>query len=96
MARDRGTVGRVIAVDELETIQEEPTQPWPTDEAGRPLDQWGLPINGPARAAALRERAIEDPALKAAEDVQSDVPPPPPGGGEGGQGAANGEQGSEA
>lgn len=28
---------------------------------GRPLDQWGLPLNGPARIAALAELAMPDP-----------------------------------
>lgn len=28
---------------------------------GRPLDQWGLPLNGPARVAALAELGLPDP-----------------------------------
>lgn len=30
-------------------------------KTGRPLDQWGLPVNGPARAAALEELGMPDP-----------------------------------
>jgi hypothetical protein len=30
-------------------------------KTGRPLDQWGLPVNGPARTAALEELGMPDP-----------------------------------
>ena len=43
------------------------TQPRPVDAAGRELDQWGLPLNGPARARALAEAGKPDP------DMQSDA-----------------------
>lgn len=48
--------------------QADPTQPPATDDAGRPIDTFGLPLNGPARAAALagkpdpRDAAGVDPA----------------------------------
>ena len=48
---------------DAETMQDEPTQPRPRDAAGRQLDGHGLPLNGPARARALEERGVEDPAL---------------------------------
>lgn len=54
-----------------ETTQADPTSPWPTDAAGRPIDRWGLPLNGPARRAALAEKGIEDPAL-----AQEEAPAP--------------------
>lgn len=47
--------------------QADPTQPPPTDDAGRPIDEHGLPLNGPARIAALagkpdpRDAAAADP-----------------------------------
>lgn len=37
------------------------TAPRAQDEAGRPVDQWGLPLNGPARARALAELDRRDP-----------------------------------
>lgn len=37
------------------------TAPRPVDAQGRELDQWGLPINGPARAGALAELGKPDP-----------------------------------
>lgn len=46
---------------EPKTTQDDPTAPRPTDEAGRVLDGWGLPVNGPARAAALAEAGKPDP-----------------------------------
>ena len=30
-------------------------------KTGRSLDQWGLPLNGPARVAALQELGLPDP-----------------------------------
>lgn len=46
------------------TSQDAPTQPQPRDANGRLLDQWGLPISGPARAARLAELGIADPAIE--------------------------------
>lgn len=43
------------------TTQDDPTQPRPVDDTGRTLDQWGLPLSGPARLAALKGKP--DPAL---------------------------------
>lgn len=41
--------------------QDAPTAARPVDANGRELDQWGLPINGPARARALEEIGKPDP-----------------------------------
>ena len=38
-----------------------PTQPRRTDAQGRELDQWGLPLNGPARQRALDAAGKPDP-----------------------------------
>lgn len=44
------------------TIQAEPTQPRPVDPAtGRQLDEYGLPLSGPARVARLAELGKPDP-----------------------------------
>lgn len=43
------------------TTQADATQPRPVDDTGRTLDQWGLPLSGPARLAALQGNP--DPAL---------------------------------
>lgn len=43
------------------TTQAEPTRPRPVDANGRALDEWGLPLNGPARLAALAELGRPDP-----------------------------------
>ncbi len=51
------------------TTQADPTRQPPTDAAGRPVDTFGLPLNGPARIAALggkpdpRDAADADPAI---------------------------------
>lgn len=37
------------------------TAPRPVDAQGRELDQWGLPLSGPARARALAEIGKPDP-----------------------------------
>lgn len=39
----------------------EPTRPRLVDGQGRELDQWGLPISGPARARRLAELGRPDP-----------------------------------
>lgn len=44
-----------------ETTQDEPTKARPVDDDGNVLDEHGLPISGPARAAALKGK--QDPAL---------------------------------
>ena len=38
-----------------------PTAPRDRDENNRPLDHWGLPMNGPARVARLAELGRNDP-----------------------------------
>lgn len=38
---------------EPKTTQDDPTAERPVDEAGRTLDEHGLPLNGPARLRAL-------------------------------------------
>lgn len=40
-----------------------PTSPRLRDESGRALDAWGLPLNGPARVAALAEVGLPDPNI---------------------------------
>ena len=41
-----------------------PTQNPPRNAYGLELDRFGLPVNGPARAAVLAEMAATDPALE--------------------------------
>ncbi|GAN14151.1 hypothetical protein I6G65_15925 [Sphingomonas paucimobilis] len=48
---------------QADTAQADATQPRPVDATGRTLDQWGLPLSGPARLAALDGKP--DPALDA-------------------------------
>lgn len=43
------------------TSQAEPTLAHPQDDAGRALDQWGLPFSGPARARVLKALGRPDP-----------------------------------
>ena len=45
-------------------VQGIPTQPRPRDAQGLELDQWGLPLCGPARQAALRSLGKPDPELE--------------------------------
>jgi hypothetical protein len=45
----------------VETTQEQPTRPRPTDAMGRQLDEYGLPLSGPARDRALSELGKPDP-----------------------------------
>ena len=40
-----------------------PTQPRPTDGQGHDLDEWGLPISGPARLRRLAELGKPDPNI---------------------------------
>lgn len=44
-----------------EVEQAAPTAARPVDANGRELDQYGLPLNGPARVAALAELGKPDP-----------------------------------
>ena len=44
------------------TEQADPTAPRPRDEAGHELDEFNLPLSGPARAAALDALGKPDPA----------------------------------
>ena len=46
---------------EPKTTQGAPTAPRPVSEAGIELDEWNLPLAGPARAAALSELGKPDP-----------------------------------
>lgn len=41
--------------------QDAPTKARPVDASGHILDEWGLPINGPARMAVLTELGHDDP-----------------------------------
>ncbi|KQO58845.1 hypothetical protein [Sphingomonas sp. Leaf257] len=52
------------------TTQADPTQPRPVDATGRTLDQWDLPVSGPARLKALGGKP--DPALA---EAAPDAPP---------------------
>ncbi|MGE4321769.1 MAG: hypothetical protein AB7E60_01915 [Sphingobium sp.] len=45
-------------------VQAAPTSPRPRDAAGNELDQWGLPIAGPLRAARLAGLAKPDPNVE--------------------------------
>lgn len=40
-----------------------PTQPRPTDGQGHDLDEWGLPLSGPARRRRLAELGKPDPNI---------------------------------
>lgn len=65
----KGRKGKPAAA-EPEASQGDPTRPMPVDEdTGLALDQWGLPISGPARLRWLADAGIEvDPALIASEE----------------------------
>jgi hypothetical protein len=43
-------------INAVQEAKGEATQPRPTDAAGRELDGFGLPVNGPARVRALAGR----------------------------------------
>ena len=58
-----------------EITQDEPTRPRPETPAGLQLDEHGLPVNGPSRAAALDGKP--DPALAHAEPAPA-IPTAPP------------------
>ncbi len=45
----------------LATTQDEPTRPIPVDKYGRQLDEFGLPLSGPFRAAELYRLGKPDP-----------------------------------
>lgn len=51
------------------TTQDEPTKARPVDATGRTLDQWDLPVSGPARLKALGGKP--DPALAEATPAPS-------------------------
>lgn len=57
------------------TTQADPTQPRPVDVTGRMLDQWDLPVSGPARLKALGGKP--DPALDAPAEPATAPPPAP-------------------
>lgn len=44
--------------------QNPPTAPRKVDAQGRELDQWNLPLNGPARIRALAELGKPDPNVE--------------------------------
>ncbi len=46
---------------EVKTTQADPTKPQRQDRAGRMLDEFGLPLSGPARVRALQELGKPDP-----------------------------------
>lgn len=58
---------------DTKVTQEEPTAPRPVDPNGRTLDRWGLPISGPARAAALDGKT--DPNVDPAGWTETPAPP---------------------
>lgn len=58
------------------TTQADPTQPRPVDATGRTIDQWGLPVSGPARLKALGGKP--DPALEVPDEAQPVSPPAAP------------------
>ena len=49
---------------EPKTIQDDPTKPRAEAENGLQLDDWGLPLAGPARQAALAELNKPDPNIE--------------------------------
>lgn len=51
--------GRQVPAADIE--KDAPTAPRAVDANGREIDQWGLPINGPARVRALAELGKPDP-----------------------------------
>ncbi|WP_343526948.1 hypothetical protein [Sphingomonas sp.] len=55
------------------TTQADATKPRPVDETGRTLDQWDLPVSGPARLKALGGKP--DPALEVAAEAAPAQPP---------------------
>lgn len=65
------------------TSQEQPTSTRPIDGQGREIDQWSLPINGPARLRALAAHGKPDPNTSPeawafmATDEEQPAPPPP-------------------
>lgn len=57
----RKSTGDTVEAPIVAVADGEPTKPRPIDRNGRTLDAWGLPISGPARAAALAELGRGDP-----------------------------------
>lgn len=65
--RDRAADADDVA-SAAEVTQGEPTQPQAVcPHTGLVLDEYGLPVSGPARVKWLHERGIDDPALIANE-----------------------------
>jgi hypothetical protein len=58
--------------------QEAATLERPVDAEGHVLDEHGLPLSGPVRAARLEELGMSDPALADAEVETPPLPPEPP------------------
>lgn len=57
------------------TTQGEPTAPRPVDQNGRTLDEYGLPLNGPARLAALDGKPDPRDAAPVSPPVDPATPP---------------------
>ena len=57
------------------TKQAQPTAPQPRDARGRVIDQWGLPVSGPARAAELEALGRKDPAIDPSGWPKSPIAP---------------------
>jgi len=60
-----GSARRALAAqNKVATGASAPTQPRPRDSAGRDLDEYGLPLPGPARAKALAALGKPDPHIE--------------------------------
>lgn len=60
-----------------DTTQDQPTQPPARDAQGFELDEWGLPVTGPARIAALERLGRPDPIIDPEGWAAPDVDPTP-------------------
>lgn len=69
--RDRKPKGKASETLEGETSQAESTQPRKVDpDTGLELDEYDLPLSGPARVKAMAARGLDtDPALTATENA---------------------------
>lgn len=65
---------KAVSVNELTQATGEA----PRDAFGRLLDAWGLPVNGPCRAAALESLNLPDPHDDPDAWRKADVPEPLP------------------
>ncbi|MFV3460642.1 hypothetical protein [Sphingomonas sp. DC2300-3] len=63
---------------DIKTTQADPTAPRPVDPDGRQRDDWGLPLNGPARARALGLAGKPDPRDDPAAWAPAPVSATPP------------------